>query len=484
MSLLIDNPIAYAQFNIRGGWKASWTTAAVYAACLIGLIMMTVRLSYRASSALNGWTVGLLIIQGALLLFFGASRVSASIRRDITQRMIESHQLMPVGGFTAIFGYILGSAAQAMLMAVVTGFISLFVSNKAGFPITDALAAQLYVWFFAVCAWFVTAFLAMLMKGGFGLLIGVCMASLMSGGMLVALLPAFVVLVGPVMRGTIMTKAASFNVVPMDLMASTMAQLFLAGVCFIGAARKYRRGEDAALGPMLGLALLAGWVAMSVYGMTQWESLRVSNFMFRGDSPTYAQLVASLVSCMLLSLVPLSSNAWAVAEWRRHRDEQDPRPMRRPMPTLLIAAIAAGLTMLICGGPQVALFLDPTAKRVSATAVVVVGFLVGMTFLLRWAYAAVPKALLIGGIWVVAINLLPLLAEWIVQAGRDWPNDYTPTLTSISPVGLLVVAWDVDHQYDLRVGVIAQLLINAIPIVVYIWSRPGAKRARANALQA
>src|SRR5207237_4208286 len=102
----------------------------------------------------------------------------------------------------------------------------------------------------------------------------------------------------------------------------------------------------------LGLALVAGWVAISAVGLVNWHSFRATNFFF-GREDLSNQLVASLVSTLLIGIVPLGSAAWALAEYRRHRAEADPRQLRRPLPIAAIALLAAALVLPLTGAVPV-----------------------------------------------------------------------------------------------------------------------------------
>src|SRR5579884_3247688 len=93
-----DNAIFYAQFHLRGGWRNTLTVAGAYAVIVGGLVLLSVyirdpngRLMFPG--ALSWWIVALLVIQTAALVLYGATRVTAAIRKDVAGHMIESHRL-------------------------------------------------------------------------------------------------------------------------------------------------------------------------------------------------------------------------------------------------------------------------------------------------------------------------------------------------------------------------------------------------------
>jgi uncharacterized membrane protein YidH (DUF202 family) len=483
MPSLIDNPIAYAQFKLRGGWRNTLTVTSIYTAGLATLIVMTVRLNRPSQQLeiLGTWSTGLLVIEAGLLLLFGASRISAAIRRDVTQGLMESHQLMPVDGFSAVFGYLIGAGAQAFVMAVATMLVGVFVAHWGGLDFFRFLAANASLVLFAVFVWVLSAFSAFLMKGGLGLFVGLVIGSMTLGQVVYMLLPGIRVLATPMLAGTVFSARTSFTFVPWSYAISVAAQAFVGAVCFVGAARKYRRGEDAALGPMLGLALLAGWVAISAIGIVYTDEF--GGPFHLGDDGDHAQLVSAVLSAILLAIVPVASSAWAATEYHRHRLEEDPRPMRRPLSLWAVTAIAILLIapLSMARGPVeyvsaqmggrydwFTVLGDPAPSAVLATSAVAGVFLIGFGHLLRFIYLATPKALAMGSVWLGGTWLLPLLIDYMIAASRDY-GDPAPSrvIASISPIGAVMQIWDANTDGSYAVGLVAQLALAAFPILLY-----------------
>src|SRR5207249_1902646 len=102
------NPILYAQFNLRGGWKNTLAVAGGYALLLGGGVYLSAHAaSVRSfSTVLRGSLTLLTILQCLILLVYGSFRVSACVRADLTSKVIESHRLMPASAFSGIFGYL------------------------------------------------------------------------------------------------------------------------------------------------------------------------------------------------------------------------------------------------------------------------------------------------------------------------------------------------------------------------------------------
>src|SRR5438045_159209 len=172
-----DNAIAFAQVRLRGGWRNLLATTLAYA-LLIGATMYvtTTYASVRQSAAYSGWATGLLGLQGAMLLFFGGTRVAGAVRTDITGGMIESHRLMPLPAGQAMVGYLFGSSCQAIALAIVNLLIGAYAVQKAALPMDRWLASNAVVAIFCVFVWTAGGLLAFVARGA-GLVLFVPLAA-------------------------------------------------------------------------------------------------------------------------------------------------------------------------------------------------------------------------------------------------------------------------------------------------------------------
>src|SRR5215204_455520 len=92
-----DNPIAWANFHRKGGFKSVLGTAGAYFVIVAALIFLSSRLDPRDSGrAYSAWGGGLLGLQFLFVVIIGAGRVSSTIRGDQTSGMAESLRMMPV----------------------------------------------------------------------------------------------------------------------------------------------------------------------------------------------------------------------------------------------------------------------------------------------------------------------------------------------------------------------------------------------------
>ena len=78
-----SNPIVYAQFAIQGRWRWMASITAGYATVLGSLIWVTA-IVVRNLRDLEGWVGALCGLQVLALLVFGAFRVEAAVRGDVT----------------------------------------------------------------------------------------------------------------------------------------------------------------------------------------------------------------------------------------------------------------------------------------------------------------------------------------------------------------------------------------------------------------
>lgn len=505
MAFIFDNPIGYAQFQLRGGWKNTLWVAGVYALALVAIIFLTVRMSTSSTaSTLNGWVVGLLIIQSALLILFGTSRVSAAIRRDITQNMFESHQLMPVGGFNAVIGYLLGGGATALSLGLVTAVIGMGVASGAGMPLDDYLVANCVLYVMVCFLWLVAAFMAFVMKGGMSVFVILFIAVTTSGGVLISSVPALRVLVAPLLTSTLVSMRTSMTYIPWTVAIALLAQAFVAMVCFIGSARKYRRMQDSAIPPMLGLAVVAGWVGISCIGIAWPGEFRPN--VYSNSFEILPMVIATILSTMVIGIIPLASGAWSSLGWDHRRWIGDTPSTRRPVPLFVIALLATLFIVPVCwvmpvedsgSSTTTPTFLSTSAgvvrapsnmwalpytidpaeayamraramPRTIATMVVMFAFFIGLGDLIRWIYLRVSSAKVIAGFWLVLTCVIPLIMGYSITGNAMDPafQRLGQAVVTVSPIGAIIQIWD-EGQPDFRTGLIAILLINAIPVLLY-----------------
>jgi hypothetical protein len=507
-----NNAIAYAQFELKGGWKNLLFTTLAYALVIIGAIGLTLRLSERPAEVYGGWRIGLLALQGALLLILGSNRLNAAIQSDFKSGIIESHRMMPMSNLSAILGYIAGATSQAVAMAFATFLI--------GIPIVLLGQLDPRAWFvsgailftFAVFAWTYMTLNAFLGRGAGNLgLVWMGVFGMGSPSGLLSVVPALMMLLSPLAGYSVFDSRARSSEFTPALAMSLLSQAIVGGIFVAGAMRKFRRPEGLALGRDLSTMLLAGWVLLGVVAMYQWH--QYAPLFARSESGPQTQFLAMLFTGMAIALVPLCAFARADSVWRRHA-ATDHRGRRAPLsPVLGTLIVVAILGLLLLAAPDALakryprgelataaesgaglfdfyrenlLYVRHTgpevARQLGLTALVLVSFALGVCFVARWVYLAVSNAKLIVGVWLAITLVAPLLVDIALAATSNDPDPPVPgAVANFGPIGALVNLWTWG-KVNPAVGIYVQTAYWLLPAAVYL--RAAAKVSAGQAARA
>ena len=497
---MTNNAIAWALFQLRGGWRSALVTTAIYAGLILTLLALATRLDPRTLGRLGGWVTFLMFIQTLALVLFAGSRINAGVRTDLVSRMIESHRLMPVSPGAAIFGYLLGAAAPALCWVGANVLIGFGVCAAGGLSLDRWLLGNAVLLVFAAFVWTFVVLMAFTgsgaarSKGGVGWVAAVMMISFTSQGMITALLPALTVLASPLIGGSIYTTKAATGATGLSLAyaVSLAGQLAIGSMCFVAAGRKYRSDSAAGFTPGMAMVVLAAWVGLSVFGLCYWDDVQPAIFgMMRNanDELRIVQLVASLLMAMLVAILPLAASSRAYRDWRAQRELNDPSIGLRPLHPALAALLAAALCMCITYGAVEGpnrqsdtfvlhrLGLSDEAAALTVTAGVIVAFTFGCGYLLRLLHRGrVKRIALLTGVFVVLLWAVPMLVDVARHAATDdWNDAVLQTAAGFSPIGALVHAWG-ETRADPFPGVLGQLaLAIAIAVLFHATSRRGAR---------
>jgi len=475
-----DNAIAWAQIRLRGGWKNLAVTGVAYALLVGGGIYASAKLLASSPAvAYGGWLTGLLGLQSAVLLLFGASRVGAAIRQDHASRMIESHRLMPIGAGQAIFGYLAGSTAQAIVLAAINVALGAAVAVGAGIPVSVWLVVNFVLAAFCGFIWVLSAFWAFLVKAPFALFLLLGLGSWFSAGLVIELVPALTPLAGPLMGQTVFSLRASATEPSFAYAVSFGSQAFIGTICFIGAARRFRRGDAPAFTLPMSLLLLAGWVAISCVTIRWWDDFKPQFLPGQIINPE-SQLIGSLLSSMLLALTPIAGSARAHCQWAA-RVPNDPRHTRRPVPLPLVAVAATAIVLcLTC----VEFSAGPTGElvsRVLRTALVVFLFLLSAGYLLQVLIRCGIRPVAPVLIWLALTWLGPLLID-VARHGVLEDNPFSPilmTISTCSPLGTLLQTWlPSDSARSAPVSATLGIAVQALVAVVFFLLDARTRRTR------
>ena len=442
---LINNPIAWAHFKVRGGWKNHLWSTALYTFCILAGILLTTRLN-PLSNMLLAWTSGLLGLQMAILLLYGCNVIGNSIRRDATTGLLESHRLMPIASSTAVMGYLMGPPFQAITLAVANFIIGTTLAGMTG-VMEQWLMANVIVLLFVAFLWVGVAFTSFVAKGAFGIIFGLMVSAFFANTGAIGLfdvIPALRVLVTPMLGNSVFTMLSRGQPVSLGYAWGILAQIVFGAIFFRGAMRRYRRDDVPALSVLLGLLLLAAWVGSCAVGIVRWSDFHPRGLRFGGrgrfamESQAFdTSTIATVLTAMLIGVTPIAASARAATDWMRTFIGSGRAPGRRPLPPPLIACIAAAIALpIVAASPPEAMSKVEAFTRVG---IVLLSYFLSISYLLRIFYRAGRKAFALIAIWLVLTWLFPMGLEAIRRSALV--NDSQAMISLGSPWGTLLDIW-------------------------------------------
>lgn len=440
-----DNPVAWAQFYRKTTARGQLLVLAGYSAVLLACVFVTSQLARRDPfSAYVGWCGGLLALQSTLMLLIGSVRISGMVRGDLTSGMAESIRMMPVPPSHVVIGFLIANAATmagAFFTNLLVGALTTFL---AGLPIDRWIWANLILAAFSIFVWTLAVFLAFQVRGAGAILLLCGMGVTLGNAGVLYAIPGVLLLLSPLIGESVFNLRGDAFTLPLPLLLSLAAQLLIGAIFVAAAARKQRRPDAPALGPLLGLLLLAAAVGISLLAIERWEEFQ-PRFMGRvfGRPEPMVPFMGSVLVCSLIALAPLSSLARMHVLWTRVRLDDPSAP--RTVPPLPISGLVAAMLLasfvLVAPG-------SPTALRVSYTLLAFCGFAVSIIFIAAFAHRVTNSARRILPIWIFLYSALPLIIDAVRHSSID-PDDpargqVLATASTFSPVGLLIQTWSRD----------------------------------------
>ena len=471
LGLGVDNPVTWANFYRRGGFRTILGTAGAYFAILLGLIYLNVRVNpRRADSAYESWAVGLMALQVLFSVVIASGRVTATIRGDVTSGMMESLRMMPLAARQAIAGYLASTAATTSGFIAANFVLGLLVTVLAQQSPQQWVMANALLLAFALLVWTVSAFMALVIRGAGVVIVGASVVGLAWNVGLLYVAPGLSVLAGMVIGGSVFDLRGSRVALDGPVALSLASQLLIGWLFFAGAARKYRRPDDLALGGSLSVLLLLAWVTVTLLAIAFPEGFTPAYRRWRyspDDSP--AAFCGSTVMAMVLALVPLANLARMHVRWVRGRGD-DPE-LRRGAPPMVVSAlvVAAVLSLMMLALPK-----PPGLGRAACMACAMVGFSASVVFVGAWFYRAVESAKVIIAIWLICYCVAPLgvdlARDRMTERVGEEEQPVLAVAASLSPVGLLIEA-ATDRRANLAPGAVFHLLAPLLPAGLYLRGR-------------
>lgn len=460
-----ENALGWAHFRLRGGWKTTLGYTMIYIVIIGGLILLMARAyPHNVKDTLEGWTHGLLGLQIAAFLLVGGSGISNAVRKDIDSGLLESHRLMPISGKAAIFGYLTGPTVQALMGVLATFIMGLLTVTGAGMSLANWLIANLILALFAVNVWIVMVLLSFLTKSALGLMIACCAISAFSGFMIFEILPGLSLLISPVLGGTIFGILDHGVKWGMEYLLSIVAQLLVASLCYMAAARKYRRPDMPAFGAGLGLSLVASWILLSVTGILIWTTIQPQLHSGFPEMISY-QITASTLAATAVAIIPLASAIQEHRHWLKHRRLNDPALGRRPVLPVVVVLIATILAILL---PSFTLKSELIiVGKLLPVGLAVLSSLLSIRYLLGILYRVTSKVWIMVIIWLFIIWSGPILLDFMRYGLQgNFNAEIATNISSGSPIGVLLTATGV-LSLNLIPGLVTQWLIAVGMAVLY-----------------
>jgi hypothetical protein len=459
-----DNPVAWANFHRKGGFKTILGASGAYFGILGALIVLSARLSQDSPGRAYGTWPGIILgLQFLFVVVIGAGRVSSMIRGDLNSGMIESLRMMPLAAGHAVAGYLSAAAASLSGFFAANFLLGLIANALAELPTQRWVAANVILCAFALFVWTVAGFLAFLVKSAAGVLVIISLVAVFGNVGLLYVVPGLVVVAGPLIGGSIFDARHAQTELATPLVLSVAAQFLVGVIFFVGAARKYRRPDALALGPWLSLGLLLAFIGSSLLAILAPESFR-PEFVAREFRRTnaVAPFCGSVILALLLALIPLANFARMHVGWKRGRAD-DPE-LRRAVPPLLPSGliVTGTLALMIFALPR-----RPSGDDVVLIGIAFFGFCLSAIFVAAWFYRAVDNAKVILFIWFIAYCLVPLGIDFARDRLSDRDEPTLGAIASFSPIGLLIEAAD-GSSADLRPAAVFHCLVPLIPLGLYL----------------
>ncbi|HSU68288.1 MAG TPA: hypothetical protein VLJ39_15525 [Tepidisphaeraceae bacterium] len=434
---IFNNAIAWSQFRLLGGWKNLAATCGAYFVVFAGLMFgLAYGLRQPAGTTFSVFIGLFLAIQVLALLLYGTVRVAGAVRGDVRSGMLESHRLMPFGSGAAVLGYLFGAPLQAFLLFGANYILGAIAVNGAGLPEKSWVYSNAILLAFALTLWSGVLFFAFrsafALWGGILVLFGILVS--MQG--LFVILPAAAVLVTPLRGDTIFDMRTGMSFETPDA-ASLAAQFAIACLFLLAARRRYDEETPVAFSPLLGLGMLATFVAVSIVGIVYVDQFGPS-FSWRESRDTETAFVTTYTLALLLAILPISS---AVRMWH-DRTVAIGRRRTRPVVVVLLAALVT--LALTSANPVGRLGLSRGQDAmVLRTALVTLAFLVTTRYITAIIYLlrlSCPRITLFA--WLLATLSFPLLVEVVIEAFSDdrW-NRHMTQVAMCSPVGDVYQIW-------------------------------------------
>jgi hypothetical protein len=446
---LLDNPIASVQLRLRGGWKSLLINSGIYLLLAMGGLILWLQTADRNRPFVPGYfRTTLMAFELVIVIIFSIGRVSSAVRQDLLTGISESHRLMPINGITAAVGYILGPASQLFALAV-TSFVAGLIACSVGGDSPDHWIVNnliIVLFLLMVCAW--SVLFGFYPKGLAPLLGVVGFLAFFSQGMIFYALPALSVLFTPLSRDSVFASRPFGDLITPELLEAFLMQGVLAALLLCGASRKFRRPDRAAFSAPLALLLLAVWIALNLMGVLQWGHFEpgfLRSIMWRQQQRECTQFVGSVITSLLLVLIPLFSAADGPQDIANSTRANS--GIRFVLISILATAIICFLLIVPYVDTQIPAPLE--SRGIVAAAIAIACAVICLASVISVFRGRVKRCLWMIFLLVLFTWLVPLLIDVLVHAllpTSEDPDNLPWSITGFGPIGTLISPWHLEMQ--------------------------------------
>jgi hypothetical protein len=475
--LIISNPLGWAQVKLLGGLKRVLLICAIYTGALLLfniLIYRGIPEGISLSSFASGSLIVTIFISAGLLLLVGVNAIRKAVQRDFTSEMIVSHRSTAMTGHSAVLGYLTGSTFTVLLLTVVNWIACTVLAGLAGNPIPTATIIFVIFGCLAALVWTFTLLVALATRGASsigGWVIGLAIVLVQIPQTVYLIHPGICLLLGLTTVQNL-SNAATTGAVDSSIFASMFAQLVLALIFFLAAARKYLRDDVSAFNPPLAFTLLAVCALISTVALRFWSSTNptvAGTVILAGPSPDMLpkQAVATLVGLALVAMLPIANAARNSAVWAKRRAKEPdfggtrPRSfIEAPMTATLLVFVILVIILGAKAGQIPALGSGRPREILITVSFVILAFLLSslsVAGLLRFTYATDSKAVWVLFVYVVMFWGMPLLIDSALAVAYE-RGDYEPVswLFGCSPISTWVLLLVGSPKGPVIPGLVAQ----------------------------
>ncbi len=438
--------IGMAHFQIAGGLRSLLLLCAAYVA-VVAIIASW--FYYKTVGPASGPVfVGpvftsmavtlILLMQTFSLLFFGTFRIMGAVRLDMTNKMIESHRLMPIPSWRAVAGYMFGSTTHAIAFALLNVLLAYIFAGISRTSFAQVTMSESVLALFVLLAWS-AAVLGSFRGRSYGVIVAMSISGGFAGGIYIySLLPGLALLISPLMGETVFHFSARPATLSLAYPVSFAAQAVFFSIFFAGACRLYRGTYASTFNLAQALAISLAWTLTSIAGIRLWDTFHVDLRMFFRDMASISsnhQTIASIIAAMLVAIVPLRTLVFTERRWKKNQ------PLASAATLLAIIAIITSIPLAIIH------HAEATPANLTITALVVASHVFCVYLLLRVMRRAKPtQAIMAVAIPGILLWIGPLAVE-LIQTLLAVPDAYgnrhsgTGFASSFSPPGLLTETW-------------------------------------------